>query len=65
MSAWRDLLPVAFQDALFLTGFAAILVGVAVRGRGGGNNRGLGLSIALVGVCLLVAGPVGKLLRWW
>ncbi|MEO0400351.1 MAG: hypothetical protein AAF224_13125 [Pseudomonadota bacterium] len=64
MAGWTDLLPIALQDALYLVGFVSIVLGLLVRERGG-NNQGLGLSISLVGVCLVLAGPMAKLLGWW
>lgn len=61
---WTSFIPAALKDSFILIGLVSILLGLLIR-RAGGNYRGLGLAVALVGVILLVAPPVGRLAGWW
>ena len=56
--------PTALRDAVMLIGFVCVLIGLLVRGRGG-DGKGLGVALVLVGVCMILSGPVGLLLRLW
>lgn len=61
---WLDAVPAALKDSFFLVGLVCVVVGLLVRGIGG-NGRGLGMSVVVVGVCLLVLPPLGRILGWW
>lgn len=64
MDAILDLWPLAFRDSLFLIGAVCLIGGIIIR-KTGGNGRGLGMAVALVGVLLLVLAPLGMVMSWW
>lgn len=57
-------LAIGFRNAFIVIGFACIFVGLLVR-ESGITNRGLGMSLIVVGATLIVTATIGRLLGWW
>jgi uncharacterized membrane protein len=59
-----DILAIEFRNAAIVVGFICIFVGLMTR-ETSDTNRGLGMSLIVVGAFMIVLAMLGRYFGWW
>ncbi len=62
--SFADVMAVAYRNASILVGLGCIFIGLLVR-ESNETNRGLGMSLLVVGATMIVIASFGRYFGWW